>query len=99
MINPSDLIGTEDICIECGETKLIVALDWDDLPLCFECATKDMPKERGEKDGMPLQTRSAQQRNGADSEHSRVCPLCGRDPAHHDMYCDNHPHYANTTRS
>ena len=78
MINPSDLIGTEDICIECGETKLIVALDWDDLPLCFECATKDMPKERGEKDGMPLQTRSAQQRNGAEkSIQVAPCQFCG----------------------
>ena len=60
MNNPEDYIGTEDICVECGETKLIVALDWDGLPVCFDCATKDMPKGRVENDVMPLLTRDAQ---------------------------------------
>ena len=60
MNNPEDYIGTEDICVECGETKLIVALDWDGLPVCFDCATKDMPKGRVENDVMPLLIRDAQ---------------------------------------
>ena len=43
----------------------------------------------------------------ADAEHcvqrnssiQAACPLCGRDPEHHDMYCDNHPHNAKTPLS
>lgn len=34
--------------------------------------------------------------DGADSPIPAACPLCGRDPEHHDMYCDNHPHNAKT---
>ena len=66
MSNHTDKIGTQINCAECGEIGLIVTLDEYGLPICFECATKDMPKGRVENDGMLLQTRSAQQRNGAE---------------------------------
>ena len=66
MSNHTDKIGTQINCAECGEIELIVTLDEYGLPICFECATRDMPKGRVENDGMPLQTRSAQLYVGAE---------------------------------
>ena len=43
-----EYIGEEAICATCGNFLLIVALDEDDLPLCGDCATKDMPARNPE---------------------------------------------------
>lgn len=61
MNNPNDYIGTEDTCHSCGEVKLVVCLDEEELPLCFECATKNMPQER-----IPKACRAVQQQRALD---------------------------------
>lgn len=102
MDNPLDYIGTEDTCHSCGEVKLVVCLDDEELPLCFECATKDMPQERGPKDFMPLQTRAAELPRGADkSIQAASIPFCNHanDPYDSCPVCaDDEPPLTQTIR-
>jgi len=45
----NDYIGLDAICVGCGKYALIVALDDNGLPICFDCATEGMPKERSDQ--------------------------------------------------